>query len=164
MNWLDIVIIVVIVWFIFTGLTTGLIREVIQLAGLVVGVLLAGHYYSQVGQWLSFIDSPDAIRIASFLLIFVAVALAAHFLGSILQQMVSLLFLGWLDHLGGGVFGFAKGALICQLVLVAFAKFSVLGMEPAITESRLAPLFLKTFPFLLNLLPQEFEAVKQFFG
>lgn len=44
MSWLDIVIIVVVIIATLWGLRIGIIKAVLSLAGLIVGVILAGRY------------------------------------------------------------------------------------------------------------------------
>ena len=46
MNWLDIVIIVALAISTFLGLKIGIIKALLSLAGLIVGVILAGRYYA----------------------------------------------------------------------------------------------------------------------
>jgi len=55
MNWLDIVLIVAIAIPTFIGLRIGIIKAALSLAGLIVGVILAGRYYVLLSQQLSFI-------------------------------------------------------------------------------------------------------------
>ncbi|GAH12613.1 unnamed protein product, partial [marine sediment metagenome] len=55
MHWLDIVILVVIAISTFLGLMIGLIGAALSLAGIIVGVILAGRYYIPFSQLLSFI-------------------------------------------------------------------------------------------------------------
>ncbi|GAI66173.1 unnamed protein product, partial [marine sediment metagenome] len=50
MNWLDIVIIVAIAIPTFIGLRMGIIKAALSLAGLIVGVILAGLYYVPLTQ------------------------------------------------------------------------------------------------------------------
>jgi membrane protein required for colicin V production len=162
MNWLDIVIIAGVVWFAFTGLTAGLIREIAAIGGLILGVLVAGRYYSALGEKLVFISDGDVAKIVAFLVIFFAIALAAHLLARLLRGLASLLLLGWADRVGGALFGFGKGFILVEVALIAFAKFPFWGMGEAIDQSRLAPVFLRYLPFLLGLLPSEFDVVREF--
>ena len=163
MNWLDIVIVLALVFFALTGLAHGLIVELFQIGGIILGVILAGRYYSQLEPWLSFLGNANGVRIFSFIIIFVVVLMIAYAIGSLLKEAFSLLLLGPLDHLLGLIFGFIKGALVIQLVLIAFAKFPLFDMGLTLADSRLAPYFLNNFPVLLNILPADFEAVKRFF-
>ena len=159
MNWLDIVIIGGVGWFTFTGLTAGFIREVFNLGGLILGVVLAGKYYGALAGGLTFISSASVAKIFAFILIFVAVLVVVHVLASLLHQVVSFLFLGWIDHLGGALFGLIKGAAIFELFLIAFTRFPLFGMDTAIQGSIIGRFLLDKVPVLLSLLPQEFSDV-----
>lgn len=159
---MDIIIVVALAWFTFTGLTAGLIREIASLAGLILGVILAGRYYGALAEKLVFISNSETAKIVAFLAILLAITLAAHLLARLLRRLASLLFLGWADRIGGALFGFGKGFVLVEILLIVFAKFPFLGMGEAIAQSRLAPIFLKYLPFLLSLLPSEFDAVRKF--
>src|SRR4030042_1148975 len=52
MNWLDIVMIVVVVGLGITGLRQGMIRTVFGIAGLIGGIFLAGRYYDELAERL----------------------------------------------------------------------------------------------------------------
>jgi membrane protein required for colicin V production len=74
-----------------------------------------------------------------------------------LSRTASLLMLGWADKAGGAVFGFIKGLLIVQVLLIIFAAYPSLGLDDAIANSELAPYFLDDVDFLLRLLPDNFD-------
>ncbi|MBI4300857.1 MAG: CvpA family protein [Chloroflexi bacterium] len=163
MNWLDIAILATMAWFTFTSLFTGMIREALTIAGMLAGVVLAGKYYTELAPKLSMVPGENGPRIVAFLVIFIVIMLVAHAIGSVLQQMVDLLFLGWLDHLGGAVIGFAKGILIVEVLLFLFLRYPAFNMTKAVQDSKLAQQFLDRFPLLLSLLPSEFDSVRNFF-
>ena len=162
MNWLDGVILAVLIWFIFAAFTAGFIREVVTIVSVVLGVVLAGLFYERLADDLkTFIDSDRAARTAAFLAIFGATALAGQVAAMLLKETASLLMLGTFDQLAGAVFGFAKGVVIIQVVLILFATYPSLGLGRAISDSSLSPLFIERGPILLRVLPAEFDAAKQ---
>ena len=161
MSWLDIVIIVVVVLATFWGLRTGIIKAVLSLAGLIVGVILAGRYYVLLAEQLTFIPQASIARIVAFAIILVGVMVIAGVLANLLKWAASIVMLGWVNRLGGAVFGLALGAIFCSALLAIWVKF--LGVEGAIAESGLAPILLNRFPMVLALLPDEFDAVRSFF-
>ena len=71
MNWLDIVIVVAIVVPALIGLKIGMIKAALSLAGLIIGVILAGRYYLPLSQRLSFISSASIAEIAAFIIILI---------------------------------------------------------------------------------------------
>jgi len=160
MNWLDIIIIVVLALFILSGLIQGLIRTALALAGLIVGIFLAGRYYVAFGNWLP-IANTNVANIVAFAIIFIAVMVAAVLLAFFLRKIISLIMLGWADKLLGALFGLVLGGLLCAAALAACVKFE-LG-ESFIQGSGIARLLLDWFPVVLALLPSDFNAVREFF-
>ena len=161
MNWLDIAILVVLAWFIFSAFTAGLIREVVTIVSAILAVVLAGLFYERLADDVgTFIDSTRAARIVAFLVIFGAIVLAGQVVAGLLKETASLLMLGTFDHLAGAVFGLVKGLVIIQMLLILFATYPSLHLDDAISESALSPVFLDRAPILLQVLPAEFDAAK----
>lgn len=160
MNWLDIVLIVVLALFILSGLIQGFIRTALALAGLIVGIFLAGRYYVAFGNWLP-IANTNIANIVAFAIIFIAVMVAAVLLAFFLRKIISLIMLGWADKLLGALFGLVLGALFCGAVLTLLTRF--LTIEATVGGSWIATMLLDRFPVVLALLPEEFDAVREFF-
>ena len=161
MNWLDIVIAVVLVISLISGLKNGLIRAVFSLAGIVGGVILAGHYYASLGRKIP-LDNPQWAEIVAYVIIFIIVLIVALAIGSLVRKALHWVALGWVDRLVGAILGLAIGSIICGAVLIAVLKF----FEPSnqvISNSALAAFLIDKFPLVLNLLPQDFQSVKEFF-
>lgn len=165
MNWLDIVIIVVLVFFTFIGLRTGIIRTALTFGGIIIGIVLAGQFHVSLAEALSsYIADANIAKIVAYIGIIVAVMVVANVVAYWLRRVVRWLLLGWVDHLGGAILGVTIGAGICQAVLIVFIKYPFFGIDTTISDSQLAPVFLKYFPILLELLPEEFDIVRRFFG
>jgi len=160
MNWLDIVIIIVIAIPAILGLKTGIIKASFSLAGLILGVILAGHYYVPFSEQLSAL-SPAIARIVAFAIILVGVWVVAILLSGLVERAVSMMLLGWVNRLVGAVFGFVVGAILCGALLAVWVKF--LGIQSFIVDSALATILLDRFPMVLALLPDEFSALRSFF-
>ena len=161
MNWLDIVIIVLIAIPTFIGLSRGLIKAILSLVGVIVGIILAGQYHAALGEQLTFISQPNVASIVGFAIILIGVMIIAAVIASLLKWIVSVVMLGWVNRLGGAVFGFLLGVIFCSALLAIWAKF--LGASGPIADSILAILLLNRFPMILALLPGEFDAVRSFF-
>jgi membrane protein required for colicin V production len=161
MNWLDIIIIVILAIAVIGGLKTGIIKAVLALAGIVVGVVLAGRYYLPLAESLSFVPHDGAAKIIAFAIILIAVMIISVVIGTILTRVVSAVMLGWINRLVGAVFGLVLGSIFCGAVLAIWGKF--IGMTGVIAGSAIAPILLKYLPLVLALLPGEFDAVRSFF-
>ena len=161
MNWLDIVILIIIGVCAFIGLRKGLIKAVLSLAGLIVGVVLAGRYFRPFSEHLTFIPNETLARIAAFLIILIGVMVIATLLARLLKWAISAIMLGWVDRVGGVMFGIFLGAMLCSAGLAIWARIA--GTEGAISESIIARLLLDRFPLVLALLPDEFDLIRPFF-
>ena len=161
MNWLDIVIIAVLIISTIVGLRTGIIKAVLSLAGLIIGVILAGRYYVPFSEQLAFIPQANVAKIVAFVIILIGVMVIAGVLASLLKWTVSVVMLGWVNRLGGALFGLVLGAILFSALLATWIKF--LGIAGAIVESTLARVLLGNFPAVLALLPGEFDVIRSFF-
>ena len=161
MNWLDIVILVIVGVAAFLGLRFGIIKAALSLAGLIVGVVLAGHYYAPLAEQLTFIPQAGVANVVAFAIILVGMLVIASVLAALLKWVASVVMLGWVNHLGGAIFGLVLGAILCSALLAIWVKF--FGTAGFIGESSLAAILLDRFPAVLALLPDEFDAIRSFF-
>lgn len=161
MSWLDLVIIATIGINTLMGLKTGLIKTVLSLAGVIVGVILAGRFYLPLAGQLTFIPQATVAKVVAFAIILIVVMVIANVLATLLKWATSLMMLGWVNRLGGAAFGLLLGAIFTGALLATWIRF--LGAGQAISDSALAALLLDRFPMVLALLPQEFDTVRSFF-
>ncbi len=161
MNWLDIVILVVLVGGTIMGLRVGLIKAALSLAGGIGGVMLAGRFYIPLADRFSSVLQTGVAKVVAFALILIVVMLIAALLAKLLQGITSATMLGWIDHLGGGVLGLVLGALLAGALLAIWTRF--FGISEAIRQSTISVLLLDRLPVVLALLPKEFGALRSFF-
>ena len=160
MNWLDIVIIVGIAITTFVGLKIGLIKAVLSLVGLIVGVVLARIFYIPLSEQLTFIPQAALAKVAAFALIMLGVMIIAGVLAMVLKWITSVMMLGWVNRIGGAVFGLMLGLILCGALLALWVQF--FGAGETITNSSLAAL-LSQFSLVLGLMPAEFDSIRSFF-
>jgi len=160
LNWIDIIIIIALIIPIFAGLRMGIIKAALSLVGLIVGVVLASNFYQELGGVLNFIADENIANIVAFILILAVVMVIANVAAALLKYTAKAILLGWVDRLGGAVFGLFIGAIFMGAILATIVKF--FGTE-LVTESVLAGVLLDKFPLVLGLLPSEFDSVRDFF-
>ena len=161
MNWLDIVIVVMLVVPALIGLKTGVIKILLTVAGVIVGVVLAGRFSTPLGERLTFISDPGIAKVVAFALILVVVMILAAVAAIMLKKIISALLLGWVNWLAGAVFGLFLGFVLMGAILTMWVKF--LGAGSTITDSVLAGFLLNGLPIVLGLLPSDFDSVRSFF-
>lgn len=139
MNAFDILVGVILAYSLFRGLFRGLVKEASSIIGVLGGFFAAYSFYGLLAGYLSGVVSNPAYRnLLAFLIIFCAVVVLVNVLAIVIKYLLRIVFLGWLDRLGGVVFGFIKGALIVAVLFLALTAFLPKG-TPLIKDSLTAP-------------------------
>jgi membrane protein required for colicin V production len=138
------------------GMWRGLVRETISLAGWIVGFWVAQDQAPQVGQWLPLQGSSEVLRyLAGFVTVFIAVLLLSVILGWVISKLVSVVGLGLLDRLLGGVFGGLRG-LVLLLTLSVVVCMTPMQSAPWWLESPVARSLVHGLQLLKPVLPAHF--------
>ena len=152
MNWLDVLILLILVVMSLIGVIRGLVREVTSFLAIILAVVLAGWMYPQGIQMVRLVSARYQVPpIVGFVIAFVFLSLLLTFLGKLVRRfLVYPLHLRWLDRLGGLVFGSAKGlTLVMSLVLIVAG----LGLRQSAHDSMILPFAAVGARLLAHLLP-----------
>jgi membrane protein required for colicin V production len=153
MNWLDYVLLSIIVITAIVGIFKGFVRQVIGLVAVIAGLVLSVIYYQQTaGIFMRLVKNQLVSNFLGFLLIFVIVLVAGAILGHLFTKaMVGPL--AFANRLFGAVFGVIKAVLICGIIVFALVSFEV--AKPALETSVLAPVCLGVTRAVVNLVPKD---------
>lgn len=158
MNWLTLLLAAVLALLTYRAWANGFVRELVSLSAVILAVPLAGVFYDDLYPKVEpIVDSERAANLISFLAIMFGVIIAGQVAAHLLKRMVTMLNLGGLDKVAGAAFGFFKGVLICQAVLVALVVFPKPDVRDAIDDSVLATKLLDAAPLVLSILPARFD-------
>jgi len=146
MNWLDILIIVVLILLGVAGLRQGMIRTVFGIAGLIGGIFLAGRYYDELAARL-FPSGAIWGNIAAYAIIAIATLVVAGVIGWLLAKLINFAALGWLDKFMGFILGVVIAGLLFAAILAIIVKYYP-DMEATINESVIARFLVGGFPLL----------------
>ena len=121
----DFILSIVLFLNIFNGLRKGLIRLFFDLVSLIGGVCLGFYFYEVVSILLSrWLDVSDVIlTIISFLLIWICVYMIMVIVGSVLNKIIEVVNLSFINRLAGGAFGLIKAIVIVLPVIVPLFYF-----------------------------------------
>ena len=127
MNYLDIIIGIILIIFALGGLKNGIIREAFSLAAFIGGIYGAIKLCDMVGQWLGKLINvnDDLMSVISFIVVFIALALIINWLGNVIAGIIESVSLGFIDKLGGVVFGIAKGFLLVGIIILLLDFFGI---------------------------------------
>lgn len=119
MTYVDYIILGGLAFFLVKGYFKGLINQVMSIAGMISGLIIAWKFYPLVSQFGTDLGIPETVSmVISFILIYAAVVFIAKFLGKILHKLAKALFLGWVNRLAGALFGLIEGLLLITILLV----------------------------------------------
>jgi len=153
MNWLDWVLLAIIILTAVVGLVRGFVRQAIGLVAVVCGLVLAVVYYEQLaGVFNTFVHNPLLSNFLGFLLIFGVVLAAGAILGYLLTKAMKGP-LAFANRFFGFLFGLVKAVLICGILVFALVSFEV--AKPALETSVLAPACLGVTRAVINLVPKD---------
>lgn len=153
MNWLDWVLLAIIVVTAVVGIVKGFVRQAIGLVAVVTGLVLAVVYYEQTaGVFETFVKNRLLSNFLGFLLIFFIVLIAGAILGHLITKAMKGP-LAFANRLFGAVFGLIKAVLICGILVFALFTFQV--AKPALETSVFAPVCLGVTRAAINMIPQD---------
>jgi membrane protein required for colicin V production len=139
MNPFDILILVILGYSLVRGLFRGLVKEISSIIGVFGGFYAAYTYYGVLAKFLAgLIHDVSYLNIVSFLIVFCCVLIIVSVLGIIIKYLLNIAFLGWVDRIGGLVFGFIKAILIVSVLFISLTAFLPRGSS-FIKDSVLAP-------------------------
>jgi membrane protein required for colicin V production len=160
MNWLDLVLIAIVVASLWSSFSKGFTREVIGLIAGVAALFCAAWFYRMAGEVVRpWVGSREASNLCGFLLIVVAVIVLGWIVSLIVGAMIKAVKLSWLDRLLGAGFGLARGVIVCVAVItaiVAFAPSKDSKTPPqSVVNSRIAPYMIDAAHALTRAAPKE---------
>jgi membrane protein required for colicin V production len=139
-NWLDWLIVAVVGLSMLVSLWRGFVREAISLLGWVAAFVVANLYSDLVARQLAqTIPNSEARQIAAYVIVFVAVLVAANLASFLLKQVVWMTGLTLFDRILGTGFGFARGVLLVLVVSMVARELLPPGQLVAMRESQLMP-------------------------
>ena len=125
MNFIDIIILVPMLWFAYKGFTKGLIIELSTLLALLAGIYIASHFSNYTADFLQDKLSLESeyMSIISFSITFLLVIILVILFGKSLEKVINLLMLSTINKIAGGIFGMVKVAFILSTLIMILGNF-----------------------------------------
>lgn len=119
LNWFDILITIALITAFASGFRQGLIRQLINLCGLILGVVFAGQTAKIILPWLLQITHiPHNIAsVVSYLMAFAIIMAIIALLGSIIQKFIAIIHLGFFNKLLGSMVSIGTATVVLSLIL-----------------------------------------------
>jgi membrane protein required for colicin V production len=120
MNWIDAVIVIILVLSMLSGFINGFIKEVASLAALILGIWGAIRFSTfTAGKLYDYFDmTGQYVGIIAFVVTFGLIVVLIHFIGIVADKIVTSISLGFLNRILGIAFGLLKSILILSIIFV----------------------------------------------
>lgn len=160
MNGLDIFFLVIIAISTIFSLFRGMIKEIFSILSIIGGIIVAHLLYSKVAIFLMrFITSSFWANITAFVVIFLIVCVLINLVAVLFQKTLKKLTIGWVDTIGGVVFGFIRGVIIVTILVIILTKFPIANTRELLTSSQIVPYLYVVVKILLTFLPPPFSSL-----
>lgn len=125
MHYIDIVILIPLLWGAYRGFTKGFIVSISTFLALMLGVYGAINFSDFVSKFMidKFSWTNEYIPIIAFAITFIAIVILIHFAAKLLDNLVKAVALGFVNKLLGAILGMAKFLLIISIVILIISKF-----------------------------------------
>ncbi|MDI6703873.1 MAG: CvpA family protein [bacterium] len=160
MNLFDAIFLIILGLSIVLSLFRGIIREVFPVLSIIVGIVIASRNYVVIGIVLQrFVSNSNLAKIIGFSIVFLVVYVIISLIGLLTGRLIRSLSLGWVDRVGGLIFGMIKGFLIIGVIVMVISAFPVGGTKKLLDDSFFVPYTFHFIKLLLKILPQEFSKI-----
>ena len=125
MNYIDILILLPLLWAVYKGFTKGFIIEVSSLIALILGIFLAINF-SDVTKDILTNNLDIHSRYMSYIafgITFILVVIAVNLIGKLISKLVHAIALGFINRLLGSAFSLAKCLIIICVIISIFESF-----------------------------------------
>lgn len=120
MNWIDAIIVIILILAAVRGFINGFVKEVASLLALILGIWGAIKFSSFTAEKLyDYFDlTGKYVGIMAFIITFILIVIAIHFLGMLVDKLMKAIALGFVNRLVGIVSGVLKSVLIMSVIFV----------------------------------------------
>ena len=144
-------------------------NSVIPFIGILIGIALAGYFNGAVAGFLStWFHSHSQAAMVAFIIIFIPGAAVTTklllSLASLIEKPPYASLVNQFNGVGGTILGLAIGGVLSGALLTIVVNFYYASTEATVRNSSLASFLLNSFPFVLHILPKEFDMVRQLFS
>ncbi|TDO92220.1 membrane protein required for colicin V production [Halanaerobium saccharolyticum] len=158
-NFLDVIILVIILFFAFNGFRRGFIDQTSTILGLLAALFVAVKQYQYFTQFLEpYLDlSISLLQFISFAVIFIVVNIVIHVLGITLKKIVDSIFLQPVDRGLGFLLGLVKGGIIIYLLVLILTQIPYQKLNDVLNNSFLASRIIEASPLIQSKIEEIFR-------
>lgn len=157
--WVDIIIVLILVFSFLGGLKAGAVNGFFSLLTLIIAIPITGAFYGYIASLLSFLQGEDWENFLGFLITLVVTSIILslifliprHFIKSVLND-------GGFFSIIGGVFNLANSAIGLALLVLLFQTYPIIPwLNNVIADSTILTWLVVHLDFIQYLLPGAFK-------
>lgn len=120
MNSIDVIVMLLLGLAFLIGFRNGFVKTIISLISWVIGIYIAVLYGENVAQYIhnKISLSPELIRIFAFVGVFLLVVLIFNLIAQLITKALSLIMMGMLNKILGGLFNVLKYAVVLSFIIM----------------------------------------------
>ncbi len=154
MNFIDVIIIILVLILCIRGYLKGFINELFSLLIIGLGLLGAFLFYRPLSEvFLEFVESNDVALVFSFFALFVLISIFLIIIRNMVVQFVDRLNFTDMDALLGVVVGLLKALILCGVVFVFLKYHPVFRIDESIERSLIYPYLERILVVFISLFP-----------
>lgn len=154
-NWLDIIIVIVILIFALYGLKQGFLKGLLALCVWIIAGFLAYYYSSHLSSYFSkwVIDQDHRVYLSS-----ICIIISCWIVGALLIYIILSIFkkdsIAIPDHILGFLFGIIKGILVTSAILAFCSLKSSINSSFVWDHSKLTPPLARLSSWVVSIFPE----------
>ncbi|ADO76975.1 CvpA family protein [Halanaerobium praevalens] len=158
-NFLDLIILVIFLFFGYNGFKRGFIDQTSTILGLLAALFVAVRQYEYFTQFIApYLDlSISLLQFIAFAIIFIVVNIIIHILGITFKKIVDAIFLQPVDHAAGFLIGILKAGIIVYLLILILAQIPYHKINDVLNNSFLAKRIIEASPLIQSKIEEIFR-------
>jgi membrane protein required for colicin V production len=137
-NWLDWIFAAILAGSVIAAALRGFTRELISLASLVAGIVVAAIGYPRAALWFEDLTKSHEVALGlGFLTLFLGTLLLGSLISLLARKLIKTAGIQWFDRFLGAVFGLVRGVIVDCILLLVLMAFTI--KPGAVEQSALAP-------------------------
>ena len=123
MNYIDIIILIPLLWAGYRGFSKGFVIEVVSILALVLGIWGGIHFSDLIGGFVNEYINAKYEPVISFTIIFIVIVVGVFVIGKMLEKVINLAQLKIANKIAGAAFGVAKIVLIWSFLIIIINQY-----------------------------------------
>jgi membrane protein required for colicin V production len=165
LKWVDIILIIMIVFGAIGGYREGFLMTIISLAAIILGILGG---FKLLGNAMLMLDShfninESILPFVAFAVVFIIIVIVVSLMGKIIKSSIDHSFLGPVDQAAGALLGIVKSAFLISTLIWIIDAMGLFNIKYLAGESKLFTLVAGFAPFVANWIGHLIPAFKGIF-